>query len=89
MRCHNQRLSQRTSAGRSIISGEKCVNFFCHGGSEYHDEIMSFLLQFVLIDCMQNFRDTVKFLYKGIRLQDRMPEIMNYMFENYQNTLRY
>ena len=50
---------------------------------------MSLLLQSVLIYCMQNFRDTVKFLYAGTRLEGRMLEIMNYMFENYQNiTLR-
>lgn len=55
----------------------------------YHDEIVSLLLQSVLIYCMQNFRDTVKFLYAGTRLEGRMLEIMNYMFENYQNvTLR-
>ena len=55
----------------------------------YHDEIVSLLLQSVLIYCMQNFRDTVKFLYAGTRLAGRMLEIMNYMFENYQNiTLR-
>lgn len=55
----------------------------------YHDEIMSLLLQSVLIYCMQNFRDTVKFLYAGTRLEGRMLEITNYMFENYQNiTLR-
>lgn len=55
----------------------------------YHDEIMSLLLQSVLIYCMQNFRDTVKFLYAGTKLEGRMLEIMNYMFENYQNiTLR-
>ena len=55
----------------------------------YHDEIMSLLLQSALIYCMQNFRDTVKFLYAGTRLEGRMLEIMNYMFENYQNvTLR-
>ena len=51
----------------------------------YHDEIVSLLLQSVLIYCMQNFRDTVKFLYAGTRLEGRMLEIMNYMFENYQN----
>ena len=55
----------------------------------YHDEIVSLLLQSVLSYCMQNFRDTVKFLYAGTRLEGRMLEIMNYMFENYQNiTLR-
>lgn len=55
----------------------------------YHDEIMSLLLQSVLVYCMQNFRDTVKFLYAGTKLEGRMLEIMNYMFENYQNvTLR-
>lgn len=55
----------------------------------YHDEIMSLLLQSVLIYCMQNFRDTVKFLYAGTKLEGRMLEITNYMFENYQNvTLR-
>lgn len=55
----------------------------------YCDEIMSLLLQAVLIYCMQNFRDTVKFLYGGTRLEGRMLEIMNYIFENYQNiTLR-
>ena len=55
----------------------------------YHDEIVSLLLQSVLIYCMQNFRDTVKFLDAGTRLEGRMLEIMNYMFENYQNvTLR-
>ena len=55
----------------------------------YHDETMSLLLQSALIYCMQNFRDTVKFLYAGTRLEGRMLEIMNYMFENYQNvTLR-
>lgn len=55
----------------------------------YHDEIISLLLQSVLIYCMQNFRDTVKFLYAGTKLEGRMLEIMNYMFENYQNiTLR-
>lgn len=55
----------------------------------YHDEIISLLLQSALIYCMQNFRDTVKFLYAGTRLAGRMLEIMNYMFENYQNiTLR-
>ena len=55
----------------------------------YHDEIMSLLLQSALIYCMQNFRDTVRFLYAGTRLEGRMLEIMNYMFENYQNvTLR-
>ena len=55
----------------------------------YHDEIVSLLLQSALIYCMQNFRDTVKFLYAGTRLEGRMLEIMNYMFENYQNvTLR-
>lgn len=55
----------------------------------YHDEIMSLLLQSVLIYCMQNFRDTVKFLYSGSKLEGKMLEIMNYMFENYQNiTLR-
>ena len=38
---------------------------------------------------MQNFRDTVKFLYAGTKLEGRMLEIMNYIFENYQNiTLR-
>lgn len=55
----------------------------------YHDEIMSLLLQSVLVYCMQNFRDTVKFLYAGTKLEGRMLEIMNYIFENYQNiTLR-
>lgn len=55
----------------------------------YHDEIVSLLLQSALIYCMQNFRDTVRFLYAGTRLEGRMLEIMNYMFENYQNiTLR-
>lgn len=55
----------------------------------YHDEIISLLLQSVLVYCMQNFRDTVKFLYAGTKLEGRMLEIMNYMFENYQNvTLR-
>lgn len=55
----------------------------------YHDEIISLLLQSVLIYCMQNYRDTVKFLYVGTKLEGRMLEIMNYMFENYQNiTLR-
>lgn len=55
----------------------------------YHDEIISLLLQTVLIYCMQNFRDTVKFLYAGTRLEGKMLEIMNYIFENYQNiTLR-
>ena len=55
----------------------------------YHDEIISLLLQSVLIYCMQNYRDTVKFLYAGTKLEGRMLEIMNYMFENYQNiTLR-
>ena len=55
----------------------------------YYDEIMSLLLQSVLVYCMQNFRDTVKFLYAGTKLEGRMLEIMNYMFENYQNvTLR-
>ena len=33
---------------------------------------------------MQNFRDTVKFLYAGTKLEGRMLEIMNYIFENYQ-----
>lgn len=57
--------------------------------ASYCDEIMSLLLQAVLIYCMQNFRDTVKFLYGGTRLEGRMLEIMNYIFENYQNiTLR-
>lgn len=55
----------------------------------YHDEIVFLLLQSVLIYCMQNFRGTVKFLYAGTRLEGRMLEIVNYMFENYQNiTLR-
>lgn len=55
----------------------------------YFDEIISLLVQSILIYCMQNFRDTVKFLYSGTRLEGRMLEIMNYMFENYQNiTLR-
>ena len=51
----------------------------------YHDEIISLLLQSVLIYCMQNYRDTVKFLYSGTKLEGRMLEIMNYMFENFQN----
>lgn len=63
---------------------EQQVNEAC-----YHDEIMSLLLQSVLVYCMQNFRDTVKFLYAGTKLEGRMLEIMNYIFENYQNiTLR-
>ena len=57
--------------------------------ARYHDEIMSLLLQSALIYCMQNFRDTVKFLYAGTRLAGRTLEITNYVFENYQNvTLR-
>lgn len=63
---------------------EQQINEAC-----YHDEIISLLLQSVLIYCMQNFRDTVKFLYAGTKLEGKMLEIMSYMFENYQNiTLR-
>ena len=67
-----------------LIIYEQQMNEAC-----YHDEIISLLLQSVLVYCMQNFRDTLKFLYAGTNFENRMLEIMNYMFENYQNiTLR-
>lgn len=51
----------------------------------YHDEIISHLFQAMLTYCMQNYRDTLKFLYCGTPLQGKMLEILNYMFENYQH----
>lgn len=55
----------------------------------YHNEVISLLLQTLLVYCMQNYRDTLTFLYSGPRLQGKMLDICNYMFENYQNiTLR-
>lgn len=55
----------------------------------YHDEIIALLLQTLLVYCMQNYRDTLTFLYSGPQLQGKMLDICNYMFENYQNiTLR-
>lgn len=57
----------------------------------YHDEIISYLYQALLTYCMQNYRDTIDFLYSGLPLDGngRMMEIINYMFENYQTiTLR-
>lgn len=57
--------------------------------ASYCSELISLLLQSAIIYCMQNFRDTVKFLYAGTKMEGRMLEIINYMFENYQNiTLR-
>ena len=50
----------------------------------YHDEIISHLFQAMLTYCMQNYRDTLTFLYSGTPLQGKMLEIVNYMFENYQ-----
>lgn len=50
----------------------------------YHDEIITHLYQAFLTYCMQNYRDTISFLYSGTPLQGRMLEIANYMFENYQ-----
>lgn len=55
----------------------------------YHDEIISLLLRTLLIYCMQNYRDTLSFLYTSTPMKGKMLEICNYMFENYQNiTLR-
>lgn len=55
----------------------------------YHDELIALLVQTLLIYCMQNYRDTLKFLYTSTPIQGKMLEICNYMFENYQNiTLR-
>ncbi len=50
----------------------------------YHDEIISHLYQVFLTYCMQNYRDTISFLYSGTPMQGRMLEIANYMYENYQ-----
>lgn len=55
----------------------------------YHGEIISYLYQALLTYCMQNYRDTMDFLYSSSPLNGRMLEITNYMFENYQTiTLR-
>ena len=55
----------------------------------YHAELISLLLQTLLVYCMQNYRDTLTFLYAGPQIQGKMLDICNYMFENYQNiTLR-
>lgn len=50
----------------------------------YQDEIISLLLQTALTYCMQNFRDTLHFLHTGSRIEGKMLEIQNYIFENYQ-----
>ncbi len=50
----------------------------------YHDEIISLLYQALLTYCMQNYRDTIRFLYDGDCVHGRMLDIINYMFENYQ-----
>ena len=55
----------------------------------YHSEIISYLYQALLTYCMQNYRDTMDFLYSSAPLNGRLLEITNYMFENYQTiTLR-
>ena len=55
----------------------------------YHDEMISLLLRTLLIYCMQNYRDTLRFLYTSTPIKEKMLEICNYMFENYQSiTLR-
>lgn len=50
----------------------------------YHDQIIELLVQAILVHCMQNYRDTMLFMYSGTPEEGRMLEIMNYMFENYQ-----
>lgn len=50
----------------------------------YHNDIISHLFHAFLTYCMQNYRDTMMFLYSGTPMQGRMLEIANYMFENYQ-----
>lgn len=51
----------------------------------YNGELIALLLQTLLIYVMQNYRDTLTFLYSGPQVQGKMLDILNYMFENYQN----
>lgn len=54
-------------------------------GGCYNGELITLLVQVLLIYVMQNYLDTLSFLYSGPQVQGKMLNILNYMFENYQN----
>lgn len=77
--------------GDDAFMRDTLLNIYAQQENEacYHDEIISHLYQALLTYCMQNYRDSMHFLYDGNPLQGWMLEVVNYMFENYQTvTLR-
>lgn len=53
--------------------------------SVYHTEIIQDLFQVLLTYIMQNYRDTMQIMFSEFSTDETMIQVLNYMYENYQN----